>query len=120
MVAPFTGAWIEISITCVACVESWSLPSRERGLKYYLCIVKKYVAWSLPSRERGLKCYHNIRTRRTNMSLPSRERGLKSDAAAIPGSTVTVAPFTGAWIEILVQEYGVLRQPCRSLHGSVD
>ena len=56
-----------------------SLPLRERGLKYYLCIVKKYVAWSLPLRERGLKFVVLV-------------LGIKK---------APVAPFTGAWIEIV-------------------
>ena len=34
------------------------------------------------------------------MSLPSRERGLKFDAVQRVVDRVTVAPFTGAWIEI--------------------
>ena len=34
-VAPFTGAWIEILTTLVSPTFTWSLPSRERGLKYY-------------------------------------------------------------------------------------
>ena len=36
-VAPFAGAWIEISAPCAAaCCGRWSLPSRERGLKFAL------------------------------------------------------------------------------------
>ena len=34
VVAPFTGAWIEIIRTNTAITVSSSLPSRERGLKY--------------------------------------------------------------------------------------
>ena len=78
----------------------WSLPSRERGLKYYFgkqnCRVGKVApfagAWiemnssisarllceaSLPSRERGLKCTPAHRLILRSASLPSRERGLK-------------------------------------------
>ena len=32
-VAPFTGAWIEIRISRIRCRSKVSLPSRERGLK---------------------------------------------------------------------------------------
>ena len=32
-VAPFAGAWIEIIPEAVMCLQDWSLPSRERGLK---------------------------------------------------------------------------------------
>ena len=34
------------------------------------------------------------------MSLPSRERGLKYPPFALQRNSITVAPFTGAWIEI--------------------
>mgnify|MGYP006864493747 CR=1 FL=1 len=33
VVAPFAGAWIEIIPEAVMCLQDWSLPSRERGLK---------------------------------------------------------------------------------------
>ena len=33
-VAPFAGAWIEILVASSLSVLPWSLPSRERGLKY--------------------------------------------------------------------------------------
>ena len=57
---------------------------------------------------------------RLNLSLPSRERGLKLINAGVDSDKAAVAPFTGAWIEI-VRIYGVkLMVSCRSLHGSVD
>ena len=77
-----------------------------------------------------------------NRSLPSRERGLKSAAtkgnvrqslvAPFTGAWIEmithtrywtiypVAPFTGAWIEIAGTTIMGLRAACRSLHGSVD
>ena len=81
LVAPFTGAWIEIGErTNAGFAMEWSLPSRERGLKYpaYQChrwghdVAPFTGAWieipaarsadsrasSLPSRERGLKLLH--------------------------------------------------------------
>ena len=53
-------------------------------------------------------------------SLPSRERGLKSCDPADGVFVGAVAPFTGAWIEILWP--GRRHHPTRrrSLHGSVD
>ena len=54
-VAPFVGAWIEISSSVIEPQSTVSLRSSERGLKYY------YVRWyailemSLRSSERGLK-----------------------------------------------------------------
>ena len=79
MVAPFTGAWIEMR--AAACRRRpWSLspPSRERGLKFL---------------EAGQRVGDGV-------SLPSRERGLKSVRRAPSPWTWRVAPFTGAWIEI--------------------
>ena len=54
-VAPFAGAWIEISLLDKAPLANASLPSRERGLKFIGVSYIDDVAVSLPSRERGLK-----------------------------------------------------------------
>ena len=78
-VAPFAGARIEIG--CIVSHEHGdhaSLPSRERGLKFFW----KRENWksnsrSLPSRERGLKSRNTIGICEISLSLPSRERGLK-------------------------------------------
>ena len=54
-VAPFTGAWIEISLGYGTVLLLGSLPSRERGLKSVQDPFELAEAVSLPSRERGLK-----------------------------------------------------------------
>ena len=54
-VAPLAGAWIEMHYTSQAPSPLWSLPSRERGLKYFDSYSQLVDALSLPSRERGLK-----------------------------------------------------------------
>ena len=79
IVAPFTGAWIEI--------YDWSPVVRQNY-------------GSLPSRERGLKLTGNPKTSGSAMSLPSRERGLKLICSLLRLVVLLVAPFTGAWIEI--------------------
>ena len=56
--------------------------------------------WSLPSRERGLKSVPHAVNRFYFMSLPSRERGLKFLGSVKDDRVDSVAPFTGAWIEI--------------------
>ena len=56
VVAPFTGAWIEIFDCLPTRHLGMSLPSRERGLKYDVDRDSHLLAGSLPSRERGLKC----------------------------------------------------------------
>ena len=55
MVAPFTGAWIEIDFHLKDIGRKKSLPSRERGLKYVGLNLLQTGIKSLPSRERGLK-----------------------------------------------------------------
>ena len=40
-VAPFAGAWIEISFSPLSFALMESLPSRERGLKFFSVIKKK-------------------------------------------------------------------------------
>ena len=54
-VAPLAGAWIEIVRYMKRCDYAMSLPSRERGLKYYDVNSLYPSVMSLPSRERGLK-----------------------------------------------------------------
>ncbi len=58
---------------------------------------------SLPSRERGLKPRRTLRgIIERGKSLPSRERGLKQPAKERMLKQLLVAPFTGAWIETLI------------------
>ena len=55
-----------------------------------------------------------------NWSLPSRERGLKLFVDATHEGLGFVAPFAGAWIEILGITVGESKYSSRSLRGSVD
>ena len=55
LVAPLAGAWIEILLCSRVSTCIWSLPSRERGLKFENTLVYPRIVESLPSRERGLK-----------------------------------------------------------------
>ena len=41
LVAPFTGAWIEITVPTMRVFHRLSLPSRERGLKYSHPVVRR-------------------------------------------------------------------------------
>ncbi len=140
-VAPFAGAWIEILLDLLINKVAWSLPSRERGLKSHILLCSPAACLSLPSRERGLKFENLYPDGMNETSLPSRERGLKWDLLGSIYHGCDVAPFAGAWIEILlpflstmtssslpsrerglksdVDAYGNVRQS-RSLRGSVD
>ncbi len=97
---------------------------------------------SLPTRERGLKYVWQIYFSGPVQSLPTRERGLKYSLLVRRPQTTRVAPYAGAWIEILMvynysckevslptRERGlkstvfvIVSSPClrRSLRGSVD
>ena len=77
-VAPLAGAWIEITSQFYSNDVDVSLPSRERGLKFYILVLCTAKAASLPSRERGLK----YKTK---------------DLCRV---CAKVAPLAGAWIEI--------------------
>ena len=59
------------------------------------------ILLSLPSRERGLKCKSLSGFTFIVLSLPSRERGLKYCGKCRIPDMIQVAPFAGAWIEIL-------------------
>ena len=58
------------------------------------------MPWSLPSRGRGLKFFLFWQKQRYCLSLPSRGRGLKSHYNGFVAVEIIVAPLAGAWIEI--------------------
>ena len=75
---------------------------------------------SLPSRERGLKFFFARENQSTNLSLPSRERGLKLNETPCPKDRPVVAPLAGAWIEIAYYADDPKNATGRSPRGSVD
>ena len=97
-----------------------SLPSRERGLKYYLLFQSDFGRMSLPSRERGLKCQGLGESLAETKSLPSRERGLKSFSGDQYYRAMRVAPLAGAWIEMQFKALFFQGFHSRSPRGSVD
>ena len=54
------------------------------------------------------------------LSLPSWERGLKLQIIRISAAALNVAPFVGAWIEIISPCISAKAANRRSLRGSVD
>ena len=74
---------------------------------------------SLPSRERGLKFKNSMDWHRTNDVAPFTGAWIEMLHNSAWRNTCVVAPFTGAWIEIL-QSQGTGTGTGRSLHGSVD
>ena len=96
-VAPFAGAWIEIVKPSFFKIPPMSLPSRERGLKFINKSLNKiFVCRSL----RGSVDW-NIRS-------------------LWYSGMICVAPFAGAWIEIIELEKVRIACKSRSLRGSVD
>ena len=98
-VAPFVGAWIEISISVLGLYHKYVAPFVGAWIeipKIFACSSAYFT--SLPLWERGLKCF------------PKR----------LPADNATVAPFVGAWIEIRLSLVVLYPFFCRSLCGSVD
>ena len=77
-VAPFAGAWIEISQADYPNIPNTSLPSRERGLKFYI----------------------NFRQIRFNLVAPFAGAWIEIMKTFNITYKEIVAPFAGAWIEI--------------------
>ena len=78
-VAPYAGAWIEIATA----------------------LSIRFLRRSLLMQERGLKSVDLIPTLPGDVSLLMQERGLKSDVSITTLFMAVVAPYAGAWIEIL-------------------
>ena len=83
-VAPYAGAWIEIATVPGATGNQHVAP---------------YAGAWIEMLGRGFRIPSHLQ------SLPTRERGLKYVAAAIPHIDSEVAPYAGAWIEILFSKY---------------
>ena len=99
-VAPFTGAWIEIRRwecpCCPAAVApftgAWIEIEPGQTLRLTAKVAPFTGAWI------EIRCHHS--RHRQLASLPSRERGLKSIRAGSYHWRSWAAPFTGAWIEM--------------------
>ena len=98
IVAPFAGAWIEITKTGEM-IKTLTSRSLRGSVDWNLQVLVSHYSlrMSLPSRERGLKYNHSYLYGFGFGSLPSRERGLKYS-----------------------RKQGIAHLFCRSLRGSVD
>ena len=97
-VAPFTGAWIEISIHRLRGSSDLRVaPFTGAWIEIFVQKQKRLVVLSLPSRGRGLKFFVSRKDLKRDLSLPSRGRGLKYEPPI-----------------------AVLKRRSRSLHGGVD
>ena len=125
-VAPFAGAWIEISRDIVldsysdvapfagAWIEIHSLPDYKPSQPVapfagaWIEIIRLScsnvtVTTSLPSRERGLKFRHTVRSAQSHPVAPFAGAWIEIPASSPYERSITVAPFAGAWIEICFQ-----------------
>ena len=102
VVAPYAGAWIEIWTSFVVPSVKWSLPTRERGLKY-VCPLQLDIVQRAPYAGAWIEIAEPGHWHTDKASLPTRERGLKYPVRI--GYTVRrlVAPYAGAWIEINIE-----------------
>ena len=75
---------------------------------------------SLPSRERGLKFWIPIGREVGGVVAPFTGAWIEIDTWRAYASGTGVAPFTGAWIEITTLGIMSSAGSGRSLHGSVD
>ena len=122
VLAPFTGAWIEIYASVWKRNDTrcgtlpgggegnkwygqerrsrWAHPSRVRGLKYKSYFLISLPVLAHPSRVRGLKSGIFCKYSWKDLPHPSRVRGLKFLPINYTKPVYKVAPFTGAWIEM--------------------
>ena len=97
-----------------------SLPSRERGLKFHSGVGPLGQRGSLPSRERGLKCRPFRQVPAARCVAPFTGAWIEMIIVKCRERLHLVAPFTGAWIEIDLRAVKQIPVSGRSLHGSVD
>jgi len=76
-VAPYTGAWIEISTFGAAWTGIKSLPTRERGLKLVSAMVSANILAVAPYTGAWIEIETVRSDAEGKRSLPTRERGLK-------------------------------------------
>ena len=76
-----------------------SHPTRVRGLKLRLLVIKIGMMKSHPTRVRGLKLGMNAQKWKLIKSHPTRVRGLKLQGHGPQSVRFLVAPHAGAWIE---------------------
>ena len=102
-VAPFAGAWIEIGIAMQFLFYDLVAPFAGAWIEIMEMEWSDIHLASHPSRVRGLKSLIVVTPMMIGGSHPSRVRGLKSEWNTGDHKRCQVAPFAGAWIEITRQ-----------------
>ena len=120
-VAPYAGAWIEISDAYAFIIGNGSPPMRGRGLKCLAAVGRLAHSVSPPMRGRGLKYQSQILGGFELVVAPYAGAWIEIVCNPATRSATEVAPYAGAWIEIGF--YGVLeavKSSGRPLCGGVD
>ena len=104
-VTPLAGVWVEIVSIFSISTHTWSLPSRECGLKstpdksnFNGIVVTPLAGVWVEIGDRFLT------DKAVESSLPSRECGLKSVALNNPREINPVTPLAGVWVEMFVYD----------------
>ena len=119
-VAPRAGAWIEISCGRSVCSRFWSLPVRERGLKFVFCGAQGQGKTVAPRAGAWIEMYRRAGLFVDGSVAPRAGAWIEMYIGSFYLASDRVAPRAGAWIEIGNNSntwYSVAgRSPC----GSVD
>ena len=101
-VAPFAGAWIEMELKQVDSKPyTVSLPSRERGLKFWIFRSTKQGKRVAPFAGAWIEISTTRSTTRSNLVAPFAGAWIEIFTDNVPYLRChMVAPFAGAWIEI--------------------
>ena len=101
IVVPHAGTWIEIWHDLLTNYDKPVVP--HAGTWIEIMINPQTVdtdTWSFPTRERGLKYNWRFNLADCVASFPTRERGLKLLPCACISESIHVVPHAGTWIEI--------------------
>ena len=102
-VAPFAGAWIEISETAPLAFAFLSHPSRVRGLKYHMPHGKQPSSPVAPFAGAWIEITLRKRLKQIGQVAPFAGAWIEIERTLYKRYKFKVAPFAGAWIEIADQ-----------------
>ena len=119
-VAPFAGAWIEIPGQGLRPRHRRVAPFAGAWIEIGQALDDETRELSLPSRERGLKLDHLADWMDKIQVAPFAGAWIEIIRFVSLPALDPVAPFAGAWIEMSVEEEKALEEVRRSLRGSVD
>ena len=99
-VAPLAGAWIEIVVSTLALSAYFVAPLAGAWIEILLRRIKRWQIWSLPSRERGLKFSLIAKKSPSEIVAPLAGAWIEIEDSPPSRYQIYVAPLAGAWIEM--------------------